>query len=444
LGTHTLEDRGPIEGRARLRKPHLNVAAVIALGVTIVGLGYLGPHGTPGATPSPEPSAIAESATRPASRPPAPSLIAPPTPVGASALEALTGLDLVTPSKVVTSRLPLQTGGGSMGVVGKRLFYIVATDRIESSVIGSAAGPEIIVSVPGCQAIDRLEVAGDWLAYLVTQPAGVAATETHGCVGPGQVAWSLWLLDLRTGAPKEVARGGPFPTTLEVARFPIHLALTDSEYAFDRLTNPADPAQGTTIEVHDTSGKLLWTSNSKDGVANLMLGGSKLAVLTSTTASATGPFDLWVASAGQPLLRRIAQQVASVSLSPDGSYLAWDLTLTAGPSGESVVPDIAIEGMASGQIIFLFAPATAAFMDTTHPSIASTVRGPVIAWFATAPEGTVYPAFRFPGRSGGLLDTVQKPVWLDVDGSSLIWVAESPDGVSATAFAVDLTTVKPN
>lgn len=77
-------------------------------------------------------------------------------------------------------------------------------------------------------------------------------------------------------------------------------------------------------------------------------------------------------------------------------------------------------------------------VDTDDP------KGPMVAWFATAPGETVYPAFRHVGSSGGaVLSSFQEPIWLAVQGSTLIWVAVSADGSSTEAYAVDVSGLGP-
>lgn len=424
---------------------------VIALAAGIVGLGYFGPHPTPAATSPASASPLAAAPTgAPSASPtnaPAPA-VAPGTtgvvPGGIEALAGLTGLTQVTPplDRITTSWLPLQITSRSLGVIGRRLFYIVTTDRIELSVIGSSADPVTVVTVPACEAVNQLAAAGDWLAWVVTSPAG-SAEGTSGCTSLGQISWSLWLLDLRGGSPRKVASGVREETSADVAEFPTHVALTEAAYAFDRPAAANDPGQGETVEVHAIDGTLLWSSPIQAPVTDVMLGGSKLAVVTQNAGQGSPKLTLWVSNARQPVLREEAQPATSASLSADGTYLAWDLTLTTGLSRGSAMSDVEIESLASGQITFLTAPTTADLFEPTQPAVASTASGALVAWFATAPEGTVYPAFRLTRGGGGLLESVQLPVWLHVDGSTLMWVAESSDGWSAMAFAVDLTAVAP-
>ncbi|MFI5258773.1 MAG: hypothetical protein ACHQ01_04085, partial [Candidatus Limnocylindrales bacterium] len=375
--------------------------------------------------------------------PPAPSLPAP-TPSGPSGIQALAGLTEITPplSHITTSWLPLQITSRSIGIIGLRLFYIVGGDRIESSVIGADADPQTLVNVPRCQAINQLAAAGNTMAYVVTSPAGAAA-EIGGCGGLGQVSWSLWLLDLSGGGPKQVASGVRDAGNIDFAEFPIRVALTDTAYAFNRPPTTATASPTETVEVHSIEGHMLWSSRIDASVTGVMLGGSSLAILTGSSG-ASGPFDLWTSDPNNPEFMRVAVAASSASISPDGSYLTWDLTTTDPRYQASPRPTVGIETIGSGQVAYLTTPTTSDLPEGTHPAVSSTVRGPVVAWFATAPGGTVYPAFRFAAGGGaGVFESVQLPVWLDVEGSSLIWVAESRDGWSAMAFAIDLATLAP-
>jgi hypothetical protein len=78
-----------------------------------------------------------------------------------------------------------------------------------------------------------------------------------------------------------------------------------------------------------------------------------------------------------------------------------------------------------------------------RPSISSTSRGLVVTWFATAPDGAVYPAVRYAaGGNGAFLPSLQEPIWMSVQGGTLFWVAESVDGWLKAAFAVDLASLE--
>lgn len=359
-------------------------------------------------------------------------------------MEALTGLTRVTPqlSQIATSWLPLQITSRSLGVIGLRLFYVVAGDRIESSVVGATADPQILITVPRCQAINQLVAAGNAVAYVVTSPAGAAA-EIDGCGDLAHVTWGLWLLDLGSGRPRQLAHGIRDSSNVNFAEYPIRVALTDSEYAFNRP--PAAASQGTaeTVEVHALDGRTLWTSQSETPVTSVMLGGPRLAFLTGSSA-ATGPFNLWTSDQTSPTPSRVGVAASSASLSPDGSYLTWDLTTTDPRFPVVSLPTVAIETISSGQVDYLMTPTTSDLPEPIHPAVSATKRGPVVAWFATAPGGTVYPAFRFAaGGSAGAFESAQQPVWLEFEGSSLVWVSQSRDGWSAIAFAVDLTNLTP-
>jgi hypothetical protein len=355
--------------------------------------------------------------------------------------------------------LPLQITSRSLGIVGKRLFYVVAGDRIESSTIDSTADPQTLVTVPSCQAINQIAAAGNSLLYVVTFPAGPAAT-VGGCDGFGQITWALWLMDLRTGDARKVAQGLRQTAGIDVAEFPIHMAITDTAYAFDRPNSVADAGGPETVEVHAIDGRTVWTTQTEGHVADVMLGGGELAVVTQKPWPTLGTETLWLADSSHPELREVSLTVSSASLSADGAYLSWDVNLHVGLSRQSLVPDVGIEDTRSGKVTFLPPPTTADVVGSSNPTVSVTGRGVVVAWFATAPDGTVYPAFSWLGSAAaaaggasgagggpgseigaidsGFLESVQLPVWMAVEGGSLIWVAEGRDGWSAVAFEVSL------
>jgi hypothetical protein len=151
LGPQTLTEEpvGPESTRLHTGRPYLRIAAVVAIAAGILSVGILGPHPNQNAASSsasvaPSPGSTAVALAQPSA--PAPASGAPGD--AARQLQAITGLQQVTqiPGETLTW-LPLQITSRSFGIVGKRLFYVVAGDRIESSVIDSTADPQTLVTV---------------------------------------------------------------------------------------------------------------------------------------------------------------------------------------------------------------------------------------------------------------------------------------------------------
>jgi hypothetical protein len=430
------DESQPIEGSARFGRPYVKIAAVVALATAVLGVGILGPHtaGGPAATPAPSP--FASSAPRETSAAPTGTA---PEPTGIAALTGLARVQL-PPGAGRQSWLPTQISSRSMAAIGFRLFYIVESSQVRSTDIGNQDGPATLVSVPHCQTINQLAAAGHTLAYVVTMPVG-ASGGYFGCGGPSKVAWSVWLLDLRGGSPRRVAAGATQAASIDDAEFPIRLALTESAYAFDRPTASNDPSRGETVEVHSLDGKLMWTSVVQAPVAGLMLGGGELAVLTGGAGPASENDGLWVADERQQKLLETAEPASSAALSSDGAYLSWDLRPGSSPgsAGQSAV---GVESLGPGRSTLLTASSGSPSAYPLRPAVASTSRGPLVAWFATTPAGSVYPAFRYASDArSSVLPSVQEPAWLTLEGSILIWVTEASDGWSTGAFAVDLSQI---
>ena len=415
---------------------------IIAAAACIVGLGYFGEHRAPPSTASPAipsasppPSAIASSlpsATAATSEGP--------TPSGPDGLQALTGLARLPllPGRVTASALPVRVVDRSMALVGPRLFYIVANYRIESSVIGSSPGPQTLAIAGPGESINGLAAAGGSLVYSVTSTGGAAA-QPNSLGAALVVNWSVWLLDLRSGGRRQLANGTRYTNDFSDPELPIHIAVTTSAYAFDRPASSPGTTGGETVEVHSLTGALMWSSPAPATVLDVMLGGSRLALLTQDAGWKTGPRTLWLSDATHPGPVEVSHPASSASLSADGAYLAWDLGLVTGLSKQSLMSDVGIENTASGGVTFLRPPTTASLLAPVGPSVSSTPGGPVVAWLATAPSGLVYPAFSFGGRgAAGFFDAVQQPVWLQVDGMRLTWVTERRDGGFATATATEL------
>jgi hypothetical protein len=427
-----VEDKEPIEGWARFQRPYLKIAAVVALMAGILGVGFFGPHPSSQATPSPANLLQAGATTAASSGNPRPS---------GSTAAGFDGLRQVkpVPGQITETWLPGQISSPSMAIMGGRLFYIVDGDQIQSTVVGSNGARETHVVVPPCRGINQLAAAGHELAYVVTSPGGPTA-QVSNCGKSGQISWSLWLLDLNGGSPRQVAEGVRPAGSMDITEFPVHFALTDSAYAFDRPPTSAAGGPGETVEVHSIDGRLLWSSKTQRPVAEVMLGGGTLAILTDVVDRSAGAVDLWVSDESNPNPAPVDQPAGSASLSPDGSHLAWAVAPQAPfPANE---PDVAVETVSLGLEVPLVTPTDRLSPAPLRPDISSTSRGLLVTWFATAPGGAVYPAIRYVGGGNGVvLPSFQEPVWMKAQAGTLFWVSESSDGWSKAAFAVNLSTL---
>ena len=328
-----------------------------------------------------------------------------------------------------------------MALLGRRLFYVVDGNRIESTEIGADKSNVSVVTVPECQGINQLAVAGHELAYVVSSPGGRSG-QLPNCGDAGSVSWSIWLLDLNGGLPHQVAHGTRVASAIDIAAFPVHLALTDSAYAFDRPPASAAAGIGETVEVHSLDGRLLRSSHTQRPVAAVMLGGNTLAVLIEQLSHADKVFELWASGAGETDLAPVDQPSRSAALSPDGSYLAWDVVYRGPYPTPASEADVAVETVASGLEVPLAAPTDRTGPAPLRPAIWSVDGRLVVTWFATAPGGAIYPAIRYAtGGYGAFLPSLQEPIWMEVQGSTLAWVAESSDGWSKAAFAVDISSL---
>jgi len=76
-----------------------------------------------------------------------------------------------------------------------------------------------------------------------------------------------------------------------------------------------------------------------------------------------------------------------------------------------------------------------------RPVVSATPASTIVAWYATAPGGGTYPAFRNTSHGlAAVLDSVQEPAWLHLEGNVLIWVAADLEGGPSVAFAVDVAS----
>lgn len=430
IGVETDDLNGPLEGRARLHRPYFQIAVVLFLATAVIGAGYFGPHPAPSASPHSGASPFAANLTPAASASPV---------AGTNAPAGLTRVNL-RPGQLRQTWLPGEITSGSMAVVGANLYFIVDGDVIESTAVGGDASRQMLAQAPPCQGINQLAAAGHELAYVVTSPGGLTA-QVHDCGEAGRVSWSLWLLDLNGGSPRQVAQGARTVSSIEVAEFPVHLALTESAYAFNRPALSPATGAGETVEVHAIDGRLLWTSRTQRPVADVMLGGGTLAILTDIASQAPGVGDLYVSDAIHPDPAPVDPPARSASLSSDGLHLTWDVA-QQGPPGAGPPIDVALETVGSGVEQPLTTLTDSLAAAPLRPAVSSTSRGPLVTWFATAPSGAIYPALRYAaGDNGSFLPSLQEPIWMSVQSGMLFWVAEGAGGWSKVAFAVDLASL---
>jgi hypothetical protein len=437
------DPRAPIEGHEHFGFPLLKVGMVVALTLAVLGIGYFGPHPAKPSpsVPSPAPPSGVPSAS--AASLPTAVLPAPSTPVVGAAQIGIQSLKRVDPApgQMSVAWLPDQISSPSLALLGRRLYYVVDGNRIAFTGIGAAPSGGSVITASTCEGINQLAAAGHELAYVVTSPGG-PSDQMASCGDPSSVSWSIWLLDLNGGLPHQVAHGTREATALDIAEFPVHLALTESAYAFDRPPASAAAGIGETVEVHALDGRLLESSHTQRPVAAVMLGGSTLAVLEEELSHSDKVFALWASGPGRPDLAPVDEPSRSAALSSDGSYLTWDVVYRGPYPTPADEADVAIETVVSGREVPLAAPTDRTSPAPLRPAIWSVNGRLAITWFATAPGGAVYPAIRYAtGGYGAFVASVQQPLWMEVQGSTLVWVVEDPASLSKAAFAVDISSL---
>ena len=432
----TDEHRTPIEGWGRFRMPYLQIGLVAMLAGGILSVGLLGPHPSPPQTPLPPP------VTSP--------LVALPSPIPiTTAGPDIAGLDGLArfnpaPADVRTSWLPDNIASPSLAAIGTRIFFVVGTTRIETTVIGSVAPPKTLVSAPPCVAINQVVAAGNVLGYVQTSPVGdstsasasatpSASATAIGCARTSRVAWTIWFTDLGGGHPRRMASGIRYVDSAATRMYPVRLAMTPTIFAINRPNSPGLMYEGETIEVRRvTDGKLLWAPQTDRYVANLMLGGSTLAVLERDTG-----LELNVADAVGPSLFPVARPASTASLSEDGRFVTWDV---AADPARNIAAGVATLQLPSGGRTLLPVASNSTSSTPLQPVVSSTPTGPIVAWYSTAQGGAVYPAFRDSANSGSdVFSIVQAPIWIALRGSTLILVTTDRDGGYTVAFALDLS-----
>ena len=353
------------------------------------------------------------------------------------AIEGLPGLSQISPPPfdLSYSMIPSGVPSGSLAVVGLRIFYIVDQRRVESTVVGWSRQPDVLATAPPCHSINQIAAAGHVVAYVESWPIGIPF-EATGCGSPTSMAWTVQFMDLAGSSPRIVAAGVTSGGAGRTGLAPVHLGLSDSVYAFER--SDADATLPGIIEVHSVDdGSLLLRTRSDEPVAELLVGGTTLAVLEASAGTRTSDYRLQVADLGDPELRTVADRTSAAAISQDGSYLAWD----AGGGGAGT--GVAMQNLASGQTEVVPALSASSTAGPLNPAVSSTSRGPIVAWLATATGGAVYPAFRtLANGSGTAIASVQVTAWVSLQGSVLIWAAAAGDGSLGVAYALDLATAQ--
>jgi hypothetical protein len=418
--------QAPIEGRGRLERPYLRIAVVLAVTSVIVTVGVLGPHRTSRSQAAPTGSPVSVA----------------PTPKSTQSGVKPDFSDLVpaqlAPYEISMSWLSNASTGRSIAAIGRRIFYVVAANRIESTVIGSDADPQILVGVSSCRTINQIAAAGDLLAYVVTTPVG-APLDSSGCGMRTRIAWSIWLGDLQGEQLRQVASGVKPATSDEAEFYPVHLALSASSFAYEVPLRSAQPSPFQRVEVHSAGdNRLLWAAQTDGGVSDILLGGSRLAVVTDGALMTDARMELWTGDAAHPELQRVGEPAASASMSQDGIYLAWDSRAPFERSQATAQAALVVAKLDSGIPKSILLPAAIAAPEPLRPVVSNDLTGPIVAWYATVGRGAVYPAFLDSTNGLGVaLFSVQSPAWIDLQGSTLLWVSADLGGKSI-AFAADL------
>jgi hypothetical protein len=360
-------------------------------------------------------------------------------PIGLAGLVGLTPVR-ATPGQITTEWLPGQISSDSMAVVGPQLFFIVDGNTIEATAVATNGDRRTLATAPVCSGIGQIAAAGYELAYVVTTPGGPSA-EAAGCPQPGTIGWSIWLLDLSGGGPRQVASGTRPASSIQVSQTPVHVALSESEYAFDLPPAAGSGSVAETVEVHSLDGRTLWTSATETPVDQVLLGGDRLAVVTEGAGSLGRVLDVWTSTAAHPGLEFRGEPASSAAISPDGSYLAWDIAPIMFPGLDPRFSMVAVVDLGSGQAAFVTAISGSLSPAPLRPAVYSTARGPLVTWFATAPDGSVYPALRYVNGESWVVPSFQEPVWMVVQNGTLYWVAASSDGWSKGVFAAGLASL---
>ncbi len=416
--------------------PYLQIGLVATLAAGILSVGILGPH------PSPPPTPLPQHVASPVAVLPS---VLPVATLGPD-IAGLDGLSRFNPAPadVRTSWLPDNIASPSLAAIGTRIFFVVGTTRIETTVIGSVAPPKTLVSAAPCDAINQVVATGNVLGYVQTSPVGdstsasasasaSATANTTGCARTSSVAWTIWFTDLGGGHPRRMASGIRYVDSAATRMYPVRLAMTPTIFAINRPNSPGLMYAGETVEVRRVKdGKLLWAPQTDKYVANLMLGGSTLAVLERDSG-----LELNIADAVGPSLFPVARPASTASLSEDGRFVTWDV---AADAARNIAAGVATLQLPSGGRTLLPVASNSTSSTPLQPVVSSTPTGPIVAWYSTAQGGAVYPAFRNSADSGsGVFSIVQAPIWIALRGSTLILVTTDRDGGYTVAFALDLS-----
>jgi hypothetical protein len=384
------------------RRSYLVVAPLAALVAVIAIAGALGPRPTP--TKVPRASLLAQ-ATAPATSLPSPSATIDP-------MAAFEGLDrrTVPMAQLRThTMLPSQsTSDPAKVAVSGASVFVAAGGRVWRATMG-ADSVDPVASFGPEHEISQLAAVGDRLAVLEFDATPSA------CSSDCLTSYNVWLFhpDQQTGS-----KAWSFVEHGSSAR----LALGPKSWAISRST-PGD-MYPSTIEIHEDSGRILWSTSAEYAVESLWLGSDSVLAGMADDANSSA---VWIANAGGRQLERTGMAAAKItSTSSLGRY-------AAGEERPCVVA-MEVDTPASGMGTF-FCPVSG--IAYSAPSIDGSIGAANMAWLASDPSSTHLVVHEPFIERNTIIENAIDPIWTLVQGSWVYW-AEVHDGCLAI-FEFDAT-----
>lgn len=462
------------------RRPLLSAVAVIALVSGLVGMGVAGRIEAPPAPAAPSP----------VSDPPSTA----PSPTPASRPVAGLGITGVVPpaGSVVKLRLAADASLTAMAAAGHRFYYVADGGSVIRLVdpVDTRLDLPLTRLASGHQAV-ALAAAGDWLAWVELW----TATGTCGGEPASGLAWRIVLANVVTGLGGPVLQGpSGSPSGMASGTNPCAtpvplIALSRDAIAYTVSGGAAGSAgdrgavggiggastvgsvEGagaafSAVEVHDLSGRLLWTARSPLAVRGLQLAGADTLAVVGTApgsgrlrASTTSVVVIRSEAPAQPIVTLPTS--GGVALSRDASTLLFDSVGAASPGGaarsgappvappgggfppgsvRSAVWSVALSGAGHTPVRLAPTPTATPGTGADAPTVGSSATDPVALWREGTPDGLAYPVVAAVGGAARAILDVPAPMWASVQRPWAYWVSLA-DGSAPRLYAVRLTSL---
>jgi hypothetical protein len=320
---------------------------------------------------------------------------------------------------------------GAVAAGHGRLFYGGGKDGADLMVveIGSPPAARRIASA----------TAGYEIVALAESSDGVVMLEEHDTIGEQRCQAMACVPDydarLRVRVISPDGTSDRLVASLAYTRFGADDPLLASSEGLWAIAMTPAGRTTTEVQVRDDSGRLLWKTTTAAPVDELMLGGNRLALVSTEYQDPTLVGAVYVAELDEPGLKRAGTTDGGAALSQDGRYLA--LIPVDGECRTLQIIDLDDDSPGAS-------PACLAGSSVRWPSVSTGAQGPVAAW--DAQDSVSNSAVPIATLSSPLLDSSAEvpcsgsSFWFWVEGDSFMWISSGEGWLEWAGF--DLTTAR--